>query len=200
MIKLKTGPLRFHFILFFLLTNFCLTGQVPCDFQVDAGADVAIDLGDSVELDGLVSIPPGQISTVLWTPEQGLNCQECYTTVSSATADICYVFAVTDTTNCTARDTVCVFVSTPTHSSNLEVDHPVSLYPNPTSDQLIIEADAKDTSGAAIYDASGAVISRTTFSNGRPQIIDVSSLPNGIYYLRIKFKDRFGTGKFIKRG
>ncbi len=72
----------------------------------------------------------------------------------------------------------------------------ISLYPNPVTDKLIIEADERGT--VIISDVSGNPIRTAVITEGKNEIV-VGELPSGVYFITIR--DRNGnvsTGRFIK--
>ncbi|WP_188407227.1 T9SS type A sorting domain-containing protein, partial [Psychroflexus salis] len=71
----------------------------------------------------------------------------------------------------------------------------VSLYPNPASTQVTIEAEGFTISEVMIFDLTGKLI-----KTSREQIIQISELSAGLYMLRLK--DDLGnilTKKLIKK-
>jgi hypothetical protein len=76
------------------------------------------------------------------------------------------------------------------------VQKTLSLYPNPVTDKLIIEADERGT--VVISDVSGNSIRTASIIEGKNELI-VRELPSGMYFVTIC--DRNGnltTGRFIK--
>ena len=71
-------------------------------------------------------------------------------------------------------------------------DFIVRLYPNPTNHYLNIDADNLDS--YTIYDISGKLIGR-----GVDKRIDVYNLEEGVYFLVLRYMDRFKTLRFIKK-
>ena len=71
------------------------------------------------------------------------------------------------------------------------------LYPNPARDLLIIEAETNEEYSVGIISVKGQLIYG---SEGLrfPQQIDLSPIPNGTYFLRIRSKDFVMTRKIIK--
>lgn len=70
----------------------------------------------------------------------------------------------------------------------------VRLYPNPVNDKLFIKSDNAIDS-ITIYNVSGQIIKQTEiFSN----VIDVSGLNAGLYFINIKSDNRENIKKFIK--
>jgi hypothetical protein len=57
----------------------------------------------------------------------------------------------------------------------------VSIYPNPTSNIVSIDVNGANYEGADLYSTDGRLINSTEESK-----VDMSSLPNGIYFIRLK--------------
>lgn len=67
----------------------------------------------------------------------------------------------------------------------------VSLYPNPTADQIdvLVTSEALQWNNFVLFDASGRMISTRTIPSGlRKTSIDLMAYPDGIYYLRLHFE------------
>lgn len=71
-----------------------------------------------------------------------------------------------------------------------------AIYPNPASDQLIIESNTENGE-FQIFTADGRILS-TGNVNGNYHVIDVHSLEAGTYLLRIKSESGFTTKSFVK--
>jgi hypothetical protein len=64
-----------------------------------------------------------------------------------------------------------------------------SIYPNPANDYVIIESDSITQAGEIfIYDESSNIRQRSSLKSTR-SVVNISSLPEGIYYLHITYKD-----------
>ncbi|MBX7095856.1 MAG: T9SS type A sorting domain-containing protein [Flavobacteriales bacterium] len=62
----------------------------------------------------------------------------------------------------------------------------ISVYPNPVSERLTIRTDMSDHSySVELFDLSGRIYSSATINNGTATI-DVSSIPDGSYYVAVK--------------
>lgn len=70
-----------------------------------------------------------------------------------------------------------------------------TLYPNPTSNQLIIDVDLA-FSKISIVDLTGKTISTT---NQSKKIVDVTDLAKGIYFIQLLTKEGRITKKFVKK-
>ncbi len=67
----------------------------------------------------------------------------------------------------------------------------VKVFPNPTSGMLYIESNK--TANASLYSANGSRVGEYSVSG--TQQIDLSELPNGIYFIKIKTEDSVTTKK-----
>ncbi len=84
------------------------------------------------------------------------------------------------------------------YTNDLDKLENFSMFPNPTHDYFIITTDSK-VGRAIIYNASG--VKMNDLSNPLGRKIDISKLPNGIYFMGLLTKDSeyLGTAKFIKQ-
>ena len=73
----------------------------------------------------------------------------------------------------------------------------ISLYPNPTTNNLNISAQ-NIIESAAIYNVLGKKV-KSVFINKTEDTIDVSTLNSGIYILKYTVNNKVGTMKFIKK-
>lgn len=76
-------------------------------------------------------------------------------------------------------------------------DVPVAIFPNPVSEKLTIRYEqAERLAGIHVFSSAGELLK--TFSQQTAKI-DVSSLPSGIYLLKVFFENgKTGTQKFVK--
>jgi hypothetical protein len=71
----------------------------------------------------------------------------------------------------------------------------VRIFPNPATSALKISSSLPAASGAAIYNLRGQKLKDLRFQSGKSeQILDLSQLPAGLYFLKVQ---GFGTRKFI---
>lgn len=90
-----------------------------------------------------------------------------------------------------------VYRFTPSELSTKNFDKSaISLYPNPTSNQLNIKT-VKEEMHYAIYNALGQELKSAKLSTDHS--IDVSGLQNGVYFVKLKSDDAIVTKKFIKK-
>lgn len=73
------------------------------------------------------------------------------------------------------------------------ISEDVTIYPNPTSSKLTIQSD-EQIEVISITDFSGKVIETNCTTNS----IDVSDLPNGIYFLRLQTVNGVSSKRFVK--
>ena len=71
------------------------------------------------------------------------------------------------------------------------------IYPNPTSDFIVIENKETEKFEVTIYDFYGKRIYNNTFSNAQEQI-QLAHLAKGIYFVEIRNGDKIGTQRIIK--
>lgn len=109
--------------------------------------------------------------------------------IFSSTADIYFDFNPPITTNTATTEIV-----NPSSVTDFE-NHPVKLFPNPTSSTLTIAAE--NTVGLLrIYDLSGRV-QKTLAPHSETVTLDVSDLAKGLYFVEIKSQDGIQMVKFM---
>ena len=75
----------------------------------------------------------------------------------------------------------------------------VGIYPNPASNTInIICGDNATGSQIEIIDATGKLVHTSTVLSGNSSVVDVSSLAQGIYFVRVNKGSVVLTGKFIR--
>lgn len=83
---------------------------------------------------------------------------------------------------------------------DLEPDHNLVAYPNPSSSSFIIKSDFGLIDNISIYNSKGQLISDKLFSSLlTPQVISVSTemLVDGIYFIRLSSKGKISAAKFL---
>ncbi|MCF8239216.1 MAG: gliding motility-associated C-terminal domain-containing protein, partial [Saprospiraceae bacterium] len=81
------------------------------ELTVDLGPDLHITLGDVVQLDAEVNIPFNQLTSIDWTPENGLSCTDCLDPGIQPFYTTLFHITVTDANNCSASDNVLILVN-----------------------------------------------------------------------------------------
>lgn len=74
----------------------------------------------------------------------------------------------------------------------------ISLYPNPATDVINISVDGSNSNmNAEIYNVSGQMVYQGAVQNNSS--INISNLPDGMYYIKLNGETANGTQKFIKQ-
>jgi hypothetical protein len=75
----------------------------------------------------------------------------------------------------------------------------IAVYPNPTEGKVIVEIPDLNTKGTIkVMDVTGSLMFIREL-NDKKMKMDLSSLPSGIYYLKIYKGDKLFIGKILKR-
>jgi len=128
-----------------------------------------------------------------------------WTAPASSEGDITFYVAINATNNngLDSGDQVVTISETVSHtnlgiSDNQKIEF--SVYPNPTTNFIIVEAELsliQDTE-VTILNSIGQAIYKTNL-NTHSNKIDVSNLDKGVYFIQVKSKDKLGSSQFIKR-
>jgi len=89
---------------------------------------------------------------------------------------------------------IAVYVATPVGIEELVENNNILLYPNPTSGIANLNLDLKNDLTLEIFNSLGAMVLQENFLNNS---IDLSLLPEGIYYYRIKENNRIKTNNIL---
>jgi PKD repeat protein len=91
---------------------------------------------------------------------------------------------------------ISIFVTSPnTGINNIWLADGFYIYPNPTTDNLSIEAPQKAI--IEILNIQGQLIKTITANEGKTNV-DVSALPSGVYFIKVKTEKRIAVKKFVK--
>ncbi|PTM14099.1 MAG: hypothetical protein DA408_04200 [Bacteroidetes bacterium] len=94
--------------------NLAATVGEPAEFSVDAGPDLRMLYGDSIELAAVVSNAQGSVSLVWNPPYPGsLSCEVCPNPIASPDYTLDYQLLAYDENDCEASDILRVFVDKP---------------------------------------------------------------------------------------
>ena len=78
--------------------------------------------------------------------------------------------------------------------------HLIGIYPNPAQDYLFVRGDfTNEEADATIYNSFGQIVSRKQLTSSDEQMINISQLPTGIYFLLLNDRDRRLPFKFVKQ-
>ncbi len=178
-------------------TNAC-TVDVPVTIT-EPGAplscvtDSTMDNGDN---DGTATVtvsggtPP---YTYLWNDTAGTT----DATATGLTGDLTYYVTVTDSNSCTLNTSVFVVLSGIEELSDAD---DIKLFPNPTDGKLYLILNDRNLQeiSVKIYNVIGEMAMELTNKKGLTKgqyTIDLSALPNGIYFVKVKTGDSIITRK-----
>ena len=86
--------------------------EQPFEVIVDAGPDVEILFGDSIQLSAQINQPPSNDFVFSWSPAEGLSCTACDEPYASSFEDMTYIVTAIDSvTGCSASDDIRVNVN-----------------------------------------------------------------------------------------
>jgi hypothetical protein len=74
-------------------------------------------------------------------------------------------------------------------------DNAFSIYPNPSSTEITIESPAKGQ--LSILNLSGKQLLQQEITEPKTQL-DISTLPSGVYFVRVTGERTVQVGKFVK--
>jgi Leucine-rich repeat (LRR) protein len=77
-------------------------------------------------------------------------------------------------------------------------DISLNVYPNPCNEVITVESDSKIES-VKIVDVTGKVVYSTSSIDKQKEIISLSSLRSGVYFLSVTSADGLSTRKFLKK-
>lgn len=83
--------------------------------------------------------------------------------------------------------------------SEIDLENLISIYPNPTSDNLTIKSETEKITELKTYNMFGEMIYQSTNLPAHQSTIDLSSSPSGIYFLHIKTTEGVAVKKIIKQ-
>ena len=109
---------------------------------------------------------------------------------------ISYKFSAPGCGNYSTSDSIYVKVCTPNNVKDINA-LPVSIFPNPTQNELNIHATSNSTMNVMIADISGKTIMNVSELAPRSNI-NVESLPNGLYFITVQSNGKTAHMKFVK--
>lgn len=76
----------------------------------------------------------------------------------------------------------------------------ISIYPNPAVNELRVESGEYQINKITLFDTTGKNLRVNSMANsGREQVIDLSQLSPGVYFIRLELESGVITKKFIKK-
>jgi hypothetical protein len=142
-----------------------------------------VDEGDTLALSASTVVG----ATYSWTGPDGFTSTLQNPTVSNATTlNMAGTYAVTVTVNgCASNaENILVIVNTTVGGNNMLNKNNISIYPNPTSEQLAIKYDGIQSMKIEIFNNIGACVFQGYLNNGT-NVFDITSFAEGVYAIRI---------------
>ncbi len=123
----------------------------PAPIVVDAGPNQTVPYGSSVILEA--TSPSDPITSIEWTPSDGLSCTDCMQPTASPTFSTTYYITITDANGCSATDSVNVWV-------DIDFNVPNAFTPNGDglNDLFMIHTELLIAYSIAIYNRWGSVV------------------------------------------
>jgi len=127
----------------------------PPTLLLDAGEDQVIRPGDTISLQAVANLLPGQ--SLQWRPPIGLGCDTCAVTPAFPTETTLYEVALSDANGCTVRDEVWVRVD---RRGGLYIPNAFSPNGDGINDVFFVNTDAsvRRIASLRIFDRWGALV------------------------------------------
>jgi hypothetical protein len=177
-------------LLYFSIQNPAAEGTITRD---TTGGTVAISISTSTNLKNLIGL--FTLSENATASVDGVL-QESTVTVTDFSDTVQFKVTAEDATT----SKIYIIQITKSASSVAKIANGIlTVYPNPANNEIRIHSEgAQANKGTyAITDAMGQVVKASKVSDDATRI-DISDLAIGIYYLKIKTKDGYWIGKFLK--
>jgi subtilisin family serine protease len=154
---------------------------------VDLGADISFPQGQQALLDAT-----GTGLTYLWSTG------ETTPTITVTTMGT-YSVTVTNSSNCTASDTILVSVTTST--SDEDNTFKITVSPIPAQEIIYIRCEGSSTTSIELMDNLGRLVLKdNSFApDGAIRTLKVDEIPSGTYHLKVSGKDFSRTVSIIKQ-
>ena len=108
-----------------------------------------------------------------------------------------YTVVVTSSDGCTGTSSI--YTLTPTSIESEIFNSAILIYPNPVTNELRIQSAELKIEEMEIHNVMGELILEQQTTNNKQQTFDVSLLPSGIYFVKVKTDKGMGAAKFVKQ-
>ncbi len=163
---------------------------------INAGIDQDLCLGDSVQLNATGG------ATYSWSPIGTLTDPLIANPYAFPSDTTIYFLFGTDSLGCSNIDSILINViscDTISHSINFDNGQEIFIYPNPTTDKIMVDLDRIDLPcTVSIKDNRGRLVYRESVDIYRTEI-DLSNYQKGVYMLLIENNNLIRTIKIIKQ-
>ena len=181
------------------LSDVFFTTEEKLEFQIQAGDDLRLPLGESFQLQANFSQLPNNIN---WSPTDFLSCTDCHNPVVTPLENICYVVEAMNEDGCLTTDSICIEVETTAlnqlTSSKKNTFH---ISPNPVQHEINVEGNFGKNVLINIFNAQGKeVLALEKFDFQNQFTLPVAQLSRGIYFLKIRNEEdvNWMVQKFVK--
>lgn len=166
-------------------TTAIVTGSITP--TVDLGADITFQQGQQIVLDAT-----GTGLSYLWST--GAN-----TPTITVTTMGTYSVIVTNSSGCTASDTIVVTITTSTADQGNK--YKISVSPNPSHDVIYVRCEGSPTISVELMDNLGRLLleDNSFAPDGTTRTMQLNKLPAGTYHLKVAGKGFVRTISFTKQ-
>ncbi|MEO8768574.1 MAG: T9SS type B sorting domain-containing protein [Ferruginibacter sp.] len=163
--------------------------------QVNAGTNVTISAGETVQLNGI-----GDAGTYLWSPSTGLSATNILNPIASPIVTTTYTLTITNDYGCSASDDVNVLVKD-IINTGCTLEPRIAFTPNGDgiNDKWIVwEGSCSISTSVTVIDRYGLLVFQSQqYQNDWQGTYKGKTLPDGTYYFTVEYK--LPNGKIIKK-
>jgi PKD repeat protein len=162
---------------------------------VDAGSDQSISAGTSTTLEGTFSGGSGNIE-IVWEPQSLIVTQGILNPQTvELQQDTKFYLSITDVvTEIIKMDSMQIGITVGIESFE---KNGILIYPNPANEKVNIEFTEAKVRQLKVTDISGRILLTKTLVN-KSEMVDLSSLENGVYIISVQEGDKLRTSRIIK--
>ncbi len=126
---------------------------------IDLGADIEVEIGDSIELSVQINLPEEAIDTIIWRPLPNENCAGCTEQMITPNESMNVLVEVVDTFGCSTTDNIFLYV---VGGEESPIFVPTAFSPNSdgNNDELVIygKPDVEEIELFQIFDRWGEMV------------------------------------------
>ncbi len=172
-------------------SNIALPNGLNATCIVDLGENVNLQLGDSIQIDALLSCQPTDIQSIEWesTGQGTISCTDCLDPFVLPEENSCYTITITWADGCVSTDEVCVFLQSCSAVFSENAINSVS--PEQISDEATIELEITRTQFVHIEIVDDGTIEHVIWEGWlkkglKTLSLDFSSVPAGTHDLQVR--------------
>jgi Leucine-rich repeat (LRR) protein len=176
----------------------CIVLVSSITVQGQAGATTITTQGGTLQMEATILPANADDATYTWSVMDGsgtatIDVNGLLTAITDGTVTV--IAAANDASNTAGTITITISNQTTTGINELTAAN-LSIYPNPTSSEITFSNIQSKIESIAIINIRGKAIKTVIPTNN---IIDVSDLTKGIYFLQIQTENEIINSKFIKK-